>query len=199
MLLYAISDRKSCRGDVSDRIEEAIRAGVDMVQVREKDLEARDLLDLTRRVVRAGAGKVLVNGRVDVALAAGAQGVHLPSSAPAPRVFRRFAPEGFLLGVSCHSVKEVLRAEEEGADFVVFGPVFESASKPGYGPPCGPAGLREACRATDLPVLALGGVSIENARICLDAGAAGVAGISLFQGPAPAADVVAALRAVEAA
>jgi thiamine-phosphate pyrophosphorylase len=200
MLLYYISDRKSCAGPLEARIAAAFQAGVDMVQIREKDLEARDLLALAQAAGRGrGAGKLLVNGRADVALAGGADGVHLPSGAPAPRLFRAIAPAGFSIGVSCHGIGEVIGAEQGGADFVVFGPVFDTPSKRGYGPPQGLARLAEAARTVRIPVLALGGVSLESAPACLDRGAAGVAGISLFQGRTPVLEVVAALRALEAA
>ena len=195
MLLYYITDRRTCRGDIAQRVREALLAGVDMAQIREKDLEAGDLYDLARAAWTPGRGKLLVNSRVDVALAAGAGGVHLPSSAPAPRSFRGIVPPGFIFGVSCHSAKELRAAEQEGADFAVFGPVFETPSKRAYGPPQGLERLREACRAARIPVLALGGVTLENARACLDSGAAGIAGISLFQASGSIAETVAALHA----
>ncbi len=199
MLLYYITDRRACPGRVERRIAEALVSGVDMVQVREKDLDGRELYELVRDVVaKKVAGQILVSARMDVALAAGADGVHLPSDAPSPARLRGAAAEGFAFGVSCHSLAEVGRAEQEGADFVVFGPVFETPSKARYGPPCGLRELAAACRRTSTPVLALGGVSLGNARACLDAGAAGVAGISMFQGATPAAEVVASLRALEA-
>lgn len=153
-----------------------------MIQVREKRLSARELCRWTELVLAsAGTAKVLVNARADVALACGAAGVHLPGDAPPPSLWRPLVPPGFLFGVSCHTVEEVRRAESEGADFVLFAPVFAPLSKTSPLPPQGLARLAEACRAVRIPVLALGGVTWSNAPSCLDAGAAGIAGITLFR------------------
>lgn len=179
---YYITDRRSAGGveALLGYVERAVAAGVDAVQVREKDLPARELAALVRRVVATGA-RVLVNSRVDVALACGAHGVHLPGESVAPSAWRSITPRGFLVGVSAHSVDEVRRAEAEGADFAVFSPVFPPLSKASYGPAQGLARLAEAARAVRIPVLALGGVTLENEGACLQAGATGVAGITLFQ------------------
>ena len=161
-----------------------LAAGVDWVQIREKDLCSRDLYALVARAValpRSPGSKILVNTRVDVALAAGADGAHLPAGSPSPRVWRALAPAGFLVGVSCHTIRELQTAEAEGADYALFGPVFTPRSKSMDLPAVGPDGLRAGVDAVKIPVLALGGVSHENARICREAGAAGVAAISMFQ------------------
>jgi thiamine-phosphate pyrophosphorylase len=186
MLRYYITDRRAAGGvaPLLGHIGRALAGGVDLIQIREKDLAARELCDLVRSVLALAnphSARILVNSRVDIALACGAHGVHLPSHSLAPRAWRAIVPAGFRIGVSTHSLEDVLAAEDEGADFTVFGPVFYPASKGEYGDPVGIGRLREAARAVRIPVLALGGVTAENAQECLDAGAAGVAGISMFQ------------------
>jgi len=153
---------------------------VDCVQVRDKELPARELIAVVRLAMERVA-TVLVNSRVDVALAAGAAGVHLPSGSIAASEWRAIAPAGFLIGVSCHSLEDVLRAEREGADYVVFGPVFDPLSKTSDLPARGLEELGRVSRAVTIPVLALGGITWENAADCVAAGAAGVAGITMFR------------------
>lgn len=168
-----------CITDSADVAGRAARNGVEMIQIRAKELSARDLGSLVRTVLRAAqSSRVLVNTRTDVALVCGAHGVHLPAGSMAPDAIRRIAPAGFLIGVSCHTVEELRAAQREGADFAVYGPVFPSVTKSLA--PIGIAAFRHAVAAVTLPVYALGGVTHENAAACIAAGAAGVAGISLF-------------------
>jgi len=151
----------------------------DLVQLREKNLDASELLELARSMVSRELN-VVVNTRVDVALACGAAGAHLPSNSPPPAFWARMVPRGFLLGVSCHSMEDALLAEAEGASYVIVAPVFDPLSKAAYGPALGLTKLEEICRALRIPVWALGGITEGNAESCVAAGAAGVAGISLF-------------------
>lgn len=191
--LLAISDRRSLTdGDLSGWLSRLASAGVDAVQIREKDLDDRAVWDIARtaRALLPPETRVLVNGRADVALAAGADGVHLPSDGVPPDALRsRFGP-GLLLGVSTHTIEEVERAREAGADYATFGPVWET---PGKGPATGPEALARAA-ACGLPVFALGGVTIDRFGEAAASGAAGVAAIRLLQRPADLSAAVAAAR-----
>jgi len=183
--LCYITDRRALEPKpLLPRIQEAARVGVDLVQIREKDLATRELLGLVGAAVDAARGtatRLVVNDRLDVALAAGAAGVHLGTQSLPTRVVRELVPRDFLVGVSCHSLAETLRAEAGGADYVVLGPIFATPSKLPYGPPLGLAKLREVTAQVKIPVLSLGGITVERARACLEAGATGIAGISIFQ------------------
>ncbi|HYM07216.1 MAG TPA: thiamine phosphate synthase [Terriglobales bacterium] len=204
MLLYYITDRSQFDGDEAARrsrllvtIAESARCGVDYVQLREKDLSARELETLAREVqLRTENQKLrtvfLINSRTDIAWACGGQGVHLPANDISPSEVRKIwsAPGRLTIGASCHTRTEVARARQEGADFAVFGPVFEKAGAR----PAGLDALREACQEK-IPVLALGGVTLENAESCMQAGAAGIAAIRLFQ-DTEMDGVVAALREI---
>ncbi len=203
-LLCYVTDGRALdtEADLLAVIRRAAVAGVDWIQIREKDLPTRDLMELARGAVEAAHGsatRILVNDRLDVALAAGAAGVHLAeTSLPVEAVARwrrtADAPAGFLIGASCHSLAAVVEAERAGADYVVFGPVFATPSKAAYGPPQGLDRLAEVCRCVRLPVLAIGGVTLESAGQCLASGAAGIAAIRLFQESADVTAVVAQLR-----
>jgi thiamine-phosphate pyrophosphorylase len=208
-MLYYITDRSQFPGSERDRrrrllekITEAARCGLHFVQLREKDLPARELHLLAQEVIgiirrESSQTRLLVNSRADVALAAGAHGVHLRSDDISPgearAIWARAAcPQAQLapvIAVSCHTPEEVRTAAAQGADFAVFAPVFEKQGQPGSGlealrqacaPKIGPAKV-EASAIAALPVLALGGITLANAPQCLAAGAAGVAGIRLFQ------------------
>jgi thiamine-phosphate pyrophosphorylase len=170
--------------NLMDAIAHNLARGIDWIQIREKDLPSRELFQQVSQAVgaaRTTGAKILVNSLVDVALAAGAAGVHLPSHSPAPQTWRAITPAGFLIGVSCHSVEEVRQAEAEGADYVMFGPVFAPLSKTSDLEPRGLEGLAAAARAVQIPVLALGGITESNTAACIGTGAAGYAGISRFQ------------------
>ena len=186
MLRCYITDLHSLPAGVAlfDNIARNLTAGIEWIQIREKDLSARDLLDLAQQILglpNPHGSKILVNTRIDVALAAGAAGAHLPAGSPAPSVWRVLTPPGFLIGVSCHTVDEVRVAQDQGADYAVFGPVFAPRSKATALEPRGIAGLAQAVRAVRIPVLALGGITATNAEDCAQAGAAGIAAISLYQ------------------
>lgn len=190
MIRCHITDRRSAGGieALLDRIEANARAGVEWIQIREKDLEGRALAELVLEALRRAPGAlIIVNSRADVALACGAGGLHLPADSPPPSAFRPICPPGFRIGVSCHSEEELLLAEREGADYALFSPVLRPLSKEDRRPPHGIEGLRRACSRVRIPVLALGGVTAENAPLCVAAGAAGVAGISMFQSAGPPA------------
>lgn len=186
MLRCYITDRRQLpsREALLENIARNLAAGLDWIQIREKDLSARDLFHLVQRaqaLPNPAATKILVNTRVDAALAAGAAGAHLPSGSPSPSRWRAIAPPDFLIGVSCHTLDDARAAQQDGADYIFFGPVFTPRSKPADLPPRGLDRLAEAARAVTIPVLALGGITSENALQCTSAGAAGVAAISLFQ------------------
>jgi thiamine-phosphate pyrophosphorylase len=206
-LLCYVTDRHSLPGvapeaslaALAQKIDEAALAGVDWIQIREKDLPARELAALARQALRSAAyaslvagrsARILVNDRLDVALAEHADGVHLGEhSVPlqeAKRLALRTAPPAskahdFLLGVSCHSLEAAQKAQAAGAHYIFFGPIFATPSKAAFGAPQGLERLEQVCRAVAIPVIAIGGVTLENAVSCISAGASGIAAIRLFQ------------------
>jgi thiamine-phosphate diphosphorylase len=185
-VICLVSDRQRLAGGSAGLIEQvaaAARAGVHLVQIRERDLEAGELTRIATAAVAAVRGtatRILINERTDVALAAGAHGVHLRGdSASAARV-RRIVPPGFLIGRSVHSIDEAVRAAEGGGlDYLMFGTVFETASKPGRAA-AGADALRSVAAATALPVLAVGGITMNRLAEVAAAGAGGFAAIGLF-------------------
>ena len=184
-LFYYITDRKQLAGmSLSRCIRRILDWGVDFIQIREKDLPERALYELTCRVVSMAQGthcRILVNGRADIALAAGAHGVHLPSTGLQISEIRPWLPPGFLAGVSVHTLKEIRSACAQNADYLLLGHVFPTESKTGYGPSLGLKFLRKACRVSSVPVLALGGINAERMNSVFEAGSAGLAAISLYQ------------------
>jgi len=175
MIRCYVTDRR--QGDVLTHVARAIANGIEMIQIREKDLAAADLLDLVCRVRDKASGtttKVLVNGRLDIALIAGIDGVHLPGDGlPAAQV----RPHVRTLGVSCHSIEEAIRAESDHADYIIFGPVFETPGKKAVGLDA----LIRIIEAVRTPVLAIGGITAKNTPEVLAAGASGIAAIRMFQ------------------
>jgi thiamine-phosphate pyrophosphorylase len=155
-------------------LRRAVDLGADLIQIRAKQLTTRELYRLVEQAVAIAGRRVIVNTRTDIALACGAGGVHLPSNSPSPK---RIIPPGFLIGASCHNLAELRWAEKEQFDFVVYGPVFET---PGKAPAIGVEALRQAAQSVRIPIYALGGVTEDNARLCVEAGAYGVAGIRMF-------------------
>jgi thiamine-phosphate pyrophosphorylase len=198
-ILCYVTDRKSLpppkAGSAADsdafaallaHMKRAARAGADWIQLREKDLEGRPLFELTMKAMQVdGPCRILVNDRLDVAWAAQAGGVHFGENGlPAEGVahWRNQAGRSdFLIGASCHSLERAVEMGAAGADYIFFGPVFATPSKAAFGPPQGLQKLREVCRALAIPVLAIGGITGRNAATCLEAGAAGIAAIRLFQ------------------
>jgi thiamine-phosphate pyrophosphorylase len=176
--LYLITDRGAAARPPVDVVEECLAAGLRAVQLREKDLEARPLLEVARAlrdVTRAHGARLLVNDRADVALAAEADGVQRTHASLPVAALRAITPRGFLVGASTHSLGEARRAQVEGADFIVFGPVYDTPSKRAFGPPQGLAALRQVAGAVTRPVIAVGGLTPARVPEVLAAGAAGVA------------------------
>jgi thiamine-phosphate pyrophosphorylase len=214
MLLYYITDRKQFAGSAAEqrdrllaKIGEASAAGIDLIQLREKDLSARELEQLAREAmerVQNSQTRLLINSRADVALAVGAAGVHLRgddiSAADARAIWMRAASQRPFIAVSCHSAKDVAMADAQGADLAVLGPIFGKAKDENLNAigikALKMAASRPGAQGRPMPMLALGGVTLENAAQCLRAGAAGIAGIRIFQ-EGDLDKTVKALRALE--
>jgi thiamine-phosphate diphosphorylase len=192
VILCLVTDRR--RRPVLDHCRDAVRAGVDLIQIRELDLEASALLSLAAGVAdmaRDTPTRVVVNDRVDVAIAAGAHGVHLRGDSIPPDRARSMMPAGFLIGRSVHGADEAVLAAL-AADYVMAGTVFPTPSKPGLRHHLGLAGLAAIVRAVQVPVLAIGGVTMERIGAVAATGAAGIAAIGLFD--AQAADLAGVVR-----
>jgi thiamine-phosphate pyrophosphorylase len=189
--LYLITDRAASTRPPLEVVEECLGAGLRAVQLREKDLEVRALLALAeplREATRRHGARLLINDRADVALVVGADGVQRTHTSLPVAALRGITPPGFLIGASAHSTAEAREAAAEGADFVVFGPVYDTPSKRRYGPPQGLAALEAAAAAATRPLLAVGGITPERVREVRAAGAAGVAVIGAVYGAARPAD-----------
>lgn len=215
-ILCYVTDRRSLplstSGDAQrlllDSIERAAVAGVDWIQLREKDFSGKEWQELARESLRrvretGSQARILVNDRLDVALACGAGGVHLSENGiPVGEACRlrddffsaQKPPDDFLVGVSCHSMGAALGAARAGADYIYFSPIYFTPSKANYGPPQGLGRLAQVCRAVNVPVLAIGGITCANAVECFRAGASGIAAIRLFQDQPQMGNVVRELR-----
>jgi len=180
--LYLVTDRHQTNGrPLVPLIEQAVAGGLRVVQLRERDLDAPALLTLARDVqvaIKSSKALLLINDRVDVALACGAAGVHLRSDSLPVGVARKLLGAARIIGVSTHSVDEAVRAEAEGADFVVVGPIYDTPSKREYGAPLGVQSLEEAARRCRIPVLAIGGITPARLSEVKRAGASGAAVVS---------------------
>jgi thiamine-phosphate pyrophosphorylase len=206
--MLSVEDPADARETLLRKIEAVAAAGADWIQIREKDLSGRECASLTREALRravqpstsrASPIRIFVNDRLDVALSERAGGVHLGErSLPVEKAKRLAGSRGplndFLIGVSCHSLEAARAAASGGADYIFFGPIFVTPSKAVYGAPQGLERLAEVSLAISVPVLAIGGVTLENAASCLAAGAAGIAAIRLFQSTGDISAVVHALR-----
>ncbi len=180
--LYLITDRKQTQGrPLLDALKKAVDGGVRCIQLREKDLPVREYLKLSeavRKITRDSGCKLIINDRIDIALAVEADGIHIGRSSLPVNIVRGLVGEKMLIGVSTHSLEEARMAEKMVADFITAGPIFYTPSKATYGNPLGIGMLSEISRKLSIPVFAIGGIKKENIREVLEAGAWGVATIS---------------------
>lgn len=187
--LYLITDRKLVTRNslLVTAVEEALKGGVKSIQLREKDLGIREMLDMAyklRDITGRYNAKLFINDRVDIALAVGADGVHLGQSSMPAYAAKKASRGKLIAGVSAHSLAEAREAERDGADFITFGPVYKTPSKLKYGEPVGTDALNKACNSVSIPVFAIGGIKTENIKPVLDSGAYGAAVISAILGSA---------------
>jgi len=184
-LFYYVTDRRQLAGITFEScIRRALQWGVDFIQIREKDLSDRILFEQVRRIVVLANGtkcRIMVNGRADIARAAGAHGVHLPSTGLRVKDVQSWLPDNFLVGISVHTEEEIERACDEGADYVLLGHIFPTPSKSGLGKPVGLELLKIFCANFSIPIFALGGIRADRIASVLKTGAMGIAGVSLFQ------------------
>jgi thiamine-phosphate pyrophosphorylase len=179
--LYLITDRRQMKPPFYGGVEDALRAGVKAIQLREKDLTIKEISDMAsklKKLTKKYGAMLFINDRADVALAVDADGVHLGRQGIPVKAVKKIAGRRLLIGVSTHSVKEALEADAEGADFITLGPVFKTPSKLRYGPPIGLSPIKEAGERLKIPVFAIGGIKPGNLKRTMDAGASGVALIS---------------------
>ncbi len=181
--LYLITDRKILTGSrqLSDAVEDALKAGVRAVQLREKDLPTRPLIDMAyrmRELTKRYDALFFINDRTDIALSVRADGVQLARTSIPVHAVRKIAGDKFLIGASAHSVAEAVEAEKEGADFITFGPIYHTPSKLRYGEPVGTETLRSARSKISKPIFGIGGIKTENIADVIDSGADGIAAIS---------------------
>ena len=186
--VYLITDRTQTGGrPLLEVVNRALGAGIEAVQLREKDLSGRDLFNMAeelREITSRAGAQLLINDRADVAVAVGADGVHLTrKSISAEKVRMILGPHG-LIGQSTHSTREAIAAQEEGADFVTLGPIYPTPSKLKYGAPLGREAIAAARDKVSIPIYAIGGIKQHNVRQVIDAGAVGVALISAILGAA---------------
>lgn len=170
---------------VLQQIESAIEAGISIIQIREKNLSSKFIFDLAVQATnlsRNSSTKILINDRADIALAAKADGVHLTSTSIPTKVVRSIFPKNFIIGISTHKLEEVISAKNDGADFAVFSSIYQTVSKAQYGEPQGIERLTEVVEtAKDFPVIALGGIKLENIPEISQTGVSGISAISLFE------------------
>jgi thiamine-phosphate pyrophosphorylase len=181
--LYLITDRKlfKARCSMYLELETVLEAGVKAIQLREKDMPARELLDMAywmRELTNEHGAKFFINDRVDIAIAVKADGIHLGRNSIPAHAVRKISGDKLLIGVSTHSPDEAVQAEKEGADFITLGPIYKTPSKLKYGSPIGVATLKKVKALSSLPVFAVGGIKIEKVKEVMDAGADGIALIS---------------------
>jgi len=195
--LTLITNRRLCQSvSLEEAVARAVGGGINMVQLREKDLAAAQLVPLADhlRAITRDKALLIVNSRLDVALLCGADGVHLPERGPSVAATRRLAGDGLIIGRSVHSAEEAVKAEEEGADYVQVGAIFPTRSHPG--PPAGPGLVESVAARVTIPIVAVGGITARNVGEVMQAGARGAAVISAILGsPSPGA---AARRLAEA-